>query len=460
MSSVTPPSRPTPPILSVSQLNSLARELLEEAFALVWVEGEISNLSRPASGHLYFTLKDERAQVRCALFRTRGRSLGFNPAEGDRVVARARLSLYEARGDYQLIIEGLEPAGDGALRRRLELLKQKLLAEGLFDSARKRPLPAFVQRIAVITSPSGAAIHDILTVLKRRFAAIEVTLLPVAVQGAAAAGEIIAAIATANRLADQFDLILLARGGGSLEDLWCFNDEQLVRAIFHSRLPVVSAVGHETDFTLADLVADLRAPTPSAAAELISPSQDAVLATLAQQIERLHGAMRQRLQRQQAHLTMLERRLRHPGQRLREQAQRVDELELRLRHGLLRQLRQSESRLQLLNGRLWQQLPNRRLDQHGSQLEALQRRLRQALRQRLDQRQHRLEQLLATLNAVSPLQTLARGYAIASRAGDGLLLRDADQVEPGQPVAVRLHRGRLLCRVEQRESEPDEVQDA
>lgn len=186
MSSVTPSSRPTPPILSVSQLNSLARELLEEAFALVWVEGEISNLSRPASGHLYFTLKDERAQVRCALFRTRGRSLGFNPAEGDRVVARARLSLYEARGDYQLIIEGLEPAGDGALRRRLELLKQKLLAEGLFDSARKRPLPAFVQRIAVITSPSGAAIHDILTVLKRRFAAIEVTLLPVAVQGAAA----------------------------------------------------------------------------------------------------------------------------------------------------------------------------------------------------------------------------------------------------------------------------------
>lgn len=460
MSSITPPSRPTPPILSVSQLNSLARELLEEAFALVWVEGEISNLSRPASGHLYFTLKDERAQVRCALFRTRGRSLGFTPAEGDRVVARARLSLYEARGDYQLIVEGLEPAGDGALRRRLELLKQKLLAEGLFDSTRKRPLPAWVQRIAVITSPSGAAIHDILTVLKRRFPSIEVTLLPVAVQGSAAAAEMVAAIATANRLADRFDLILLGRGGGSLEDLWCFNDEQLVRAIYHSRLPVVSAVGHETDFTLADLVADLRAPTPSAAAELISPSREALLATLAQQIDRLHGAMRQRLQQQQTQLNALERRLRHPGQRLREQAQRIDELELRLRHGLLRQLRQSEDRLQGLNGRLWQQLPRQRLDQHRSQLQALQWRLRQALTQRLDHRRHRLEQALATLNAVSPLQTLARGYAIANRAGDGLLLRDAEQVEPGQPVAVRLHRGRLLCRVEQCEPAPNEAADA
>lgn len=449
------PLQPTPPprqILSVSQLNSLARELLEEAFPLIWVEGEISNLSRPSSGHLYFTLKDERAQVRCALFRTRGRYLGFNPAEGDKVLARARLSLYEARGDYQLIVESLEPAGDGALRRAFELLKQKLLAEGLFDTARKRPLPPFVQRVAVITSATGAAIRDILSVLKRRFPAIEVTLLPVAVQGASAAGEIVAAIATANRLADQFDLILLGRGGGSLEDLWPFNEEQVVRAIYHSKLPVVSAVGHETDFTLADLVADLRAPTPSAAAELISPDQEALLAILAAFTARLQTAMRQRLAQQQARLTALERQLRHPGQRLREQAQRVDEFELRLRHGLRQRLRQAESRLLILNARLWRHLPNEQVERHGARLDALRRRLQQAMEQRLGHEQNRLTALLTTLNAVSPLSTLARGYAIVTRAEDGLLLHDAGQVECGQQVIARLHQGALLCRVEGRES--------
>jgi exodeoxyribonuclease VII large subunit len=277
-------------ILSPSQLNTLARDLLEGAFPLVLVEGEIGNLSRPGSGHLYFTLKDARAQVRCALFKPKSQWLNFAPREGLRVLARGRLTLYEARGDYQLILDSMEEAGEGALRRAFEELKARLQAEGLFDAARKRPLPAHVRRLAVLTSASGAVIRDIVSVLRRRFPLLEVELLPVPVQGDAAAAQIRAMLQRAIASA-RYDVMLLARGGGSLEDLWAFNDEALVRAIAASPVPVVSAIGHETDFTLADFAADLRAPTPSAAAELLVPDRANLLA-------RLHGLHRQ-LQSQQ-----------------------------------------------------------------------------------------------------------------------------------------------------------------
>jgi exodeoxyribonuclease VII large subunit len=268
-------------ILSPSQLNTLARDLLEGAFPLVWVEGELGNLSRPGSGHLYFTLKDARAQVRCALFKPKSQWLNFVPREGLRVLARGRLTLYEARGDYQLILDSLEEAGEGALRRAFEELKQKLTLEGLFETERKRPLPAFVRRLAVLTSPSGAAVRDVLSVLARRFPLLHVDVLPVPVQGEGAPAQIVTMLQRAYR-SGRYDTILLARGGGSLEDLWAFNDERLVRAIAQSPVPVVSAIGHETDFSLSDFVADVRAPTPSVAAELLVPSAQDLRARLRQ----------------------------------------------------------------------------------------------------------------------------------------------------------------------------------
>ncbi|HLT43769.1 MAG TPA: exodeoxyribonuclease VII large subunit, partial [Luteimonas sp.] len=260
-------------ILSPSQLNTLARGLLEDAFPLVWVEGELSSVARPSSGHLYFCLKDARAQVRCAMFRPKSTWLKFAPREGLRVLARGRLTLYEARGEYQLVLDHMEEAGEGALRRAFEELKARLQAEGLFDEARKRPLPAYVRRLAVLTSPTGAAVRDVLSVLARRFALLDVDVLPVQVQGATAAAQITAMLQRA-AASGRYDVILLARGGGSLEDLWAFNDEWLARAIAASPVPVVSAIGHETDFSLSDFAADLRAPTPSAAAELLVPHAD------------------------------------------------------------------------------------------------------------------------------------------------------------------------------------------
>ena len=260
-------------IFTVSDLNREARELLEGHFPLVWVEGEISNLARPSSGHIYFSLKDEAAQVRCAMFKMRNRLLNFQPENGQQVLARARISLYEARGDFQLIIEHMEETGDGALRRQFELLKHKLFEEGLFDESHKRELPSLPTRLGVITSPSGAAIRDILSVLKRRFPGIPILIYPVPVQGNEAPPAIIDAIKTAG-IRKDCDLLILARGGGSLEDLWAFNDESVARAIYHCPIPVVTGIGHEIDFTIADFVADFRAPTPSAAAEYISPDQN------------------------------------------------------------------------------------------------------------------------------------------------------------------------------------------
>ena len=445
--SAQPLSPPQRQVYSVAQLNREARALLEGSFPLIWVEGEISNLARPASGHIYFTLKDEQAQVRCAMFKMRRRLLDFQPENGSAVLARVRVSLYEARGDYQLIVEHLEEAGDGRLRREFERLKRRLAEEGLFDEARKRPLPALPRRIGIVTSPSGAAIRDVLSVLRRRFPAIPVLIYPVPVQGPDAPPAIVAALHTAARR-NECDLLIVTRGGGSLEDLWAFNDEAVARAIADSPIPVVSAVGHEIDFTIADFAADARAATPSAAAELVSPDRGEWLDTLRHWRSRLARTMQTRLARERQHLEALTRHLRHPGQRLQEQAQRLDELELRLTRALRGRLRHGRARLDTLAARLHGQSPRRQLQALQVRLDTDRRRLLAAMPQRLELERQRLSALARALDAVSPLATLSRGYAIVQDA-DGRVIRKASEVSVGDDVRVRLAEGRLGCRVEE-----------
>jgi exodeoxyribonuclease VII large subunit len=439
-------------VLSVSDLNQHSRQLLESAFSAVWVEGEISNFSAPSSGHWYFTLKDAAAQVRCAMFRNRNVRTRLRPAQGMRVVVRAAVSLYVARGDYQLIVEEMEPAGQGDLQRALELLKQKLAAEGLFAAGRKRVLPAYPRHLAVITSATGAALHDILTVLRRRYPALLVSVLPVQVQGEGSAQQIAAAIAFANRVGDQLqpplDVLLVGRGGGALEDLWSFNEELVARAIHASRLPVVSAVGHETDVTIADLVADVRAATPSAAAELLSPDREALLRALYAARSRLEQLLQRDLDARVRQLDWLRRRLRHPGSRLREQAQRLDELEMRLRSACVNRLRGLESRLLRARNKMLAQSPMIRVSGKELQLVQLRKRLERAAHAALRSRQERLAASAHLLDSVSPLTTLQRGYAIVTEFG-GSVLRDAASVAPGTRIEARLAQGSLHCTVDE-----------
>ncbi len=443
------PATPRRDVYTVSRLNAEANDLLESHFPLIWVEGEISNLSRPASGHLYFTLKDARAQVRCAMFRNRNRHLGFRPENGMQVLVRAGVSLYQPRGDFQLIVEVMEEAGHGALQRAFEELKRRLAEEGLFDESLKQPLPALPRCIGVITSPSGAAIRDILSVLARRFPAVPVLVYPVAVQGDEAVAEIIAALDVANRRRDC-DVLILARGGGSLEDLQAFNDERLARAIHASRIPVVSAVGHEIDFTIADFVADRRAPTPSAAAEMVVPDRNEWLARLRQLDARMAQHLRRRLQEMRMRLATLEARLQrqHPGRRLRQHSQRLDELGLRLERALRQGLHRRRHRLEALEARLHRFSPMPRLARTRQRLDDLRHRLIQATLARVEHARRECGTLARQLHAVSPLATLERGYAIVTD-GQGRILRSAAAVEPGDRVEARLAHGRLGCRVEE-----------
>lgn len=444
--STTP--QPMREIYSISRLNREARAVLEGNFPLLWVEGEISNLTRPRSGHIYFSLKDEFAQVRCAMFRMRAMNLAFSPRDGTQVLARVRVGLYEPRGDFQLVVDHMEESGDGALRRAFEALKQRLGSEGLFEEARKRPLPVLPRCVGVVTSPSGAAIRDILTVLKRRFPSIPVVIYPVAVQGDGAGREIAEAIRLAGRRR-ECDVLIVGRGGGSLEDLWAFNEEVVARAIHDSPLPVVSAVGHEVDFTIADFVADVRAPTPSAAAELLSPDREVWL----QRLQRLEGRLLQLQQQQLRHsaqqLHWLGKRLKHPGRRLQENAQRLDELEMRLLQAQRHLIRHQRARSEALRAGLEQHSPAARLQQLQQTQRELARRLQQGLRLRLSQLQQRLAAQAHSLETVSPLATLSRGYAIVSNAADDSIVRQADQVQVGDRLRTRLHQGELLCRVEE-----------
>ncbi|ABI56047.1 exodeoxyribonuclease VII large subunit [Alkalilimnicola ehrlichii MLHE-1] len=453
---VTTASQAPRTVYTVSQLNQEVRSLLETTLPPLWVEGEISNLARPRSGHLYFTLKDSAAQVRCAMFRNRNLLLRFQPGDGQRVLVRARAGLYPARGEFQLVVDHMEEAGEGALRRAFEALKARLEQEGLFDPAHKRPLPAFPRRLGVITSPTGAAIRDVLTVLRRRFPALPVLIYPVPVQGEGAGGQIAAAIEEADRRRDV-DVVLVTRGGGSLEDLWAFNEEVVARAIHACGLPVVSAVGHEVDVTISDLVADQRAPTPSAAAELISPDGPALLHQVRGLRDRLLQLTTQHHRRASDRLNGLARRLqaRHPGQLLRDRSQRLDELDQRLRHAMAQRLARHTQALDHLRARLRQGDPRLTIRRREEQRLALERRLHAAVRQQLQAREQRLSGLGRALHAVSPLATLSRGYAIARQGADGPVLRDSTQVAPGDAVRVRLHRGQLDCRVERVHGEPE-----
>ena len=453
MNHTAEPERRTQTPLSVSELNRQVRHLLEVSFMTVWVQGEISNFSRPSSGHWYFTLKDDKAQVRCAMFRNRNLFVKVPPQEGSQVTIRAKVSLYEGRGDYQLIAEDMETAGEGALRRAFEALKLKLAGEGLFDEVHKQPIPTLPRHIGVITSPTGAAIHDILTVLKRRFPAIPVTLFPVAVQGAEAAGEICRAIETANRRSDC-DVLIVGRGGGSLEDLWPFNEESVARAIFASRIPIVSAVGHEVDVTIADFVADLRAPTPSAAAEKVSPDQEELLRRLSQFELRLFSQIRNRLRQQQQVLENLAKRLKHPGHRLQEQAQRLDELELRLRQAQKRLLERHRQQVEGLRLRLRSRSPLNLIRLARQQSQNLRERLERATLHGLQQRRQRIEQAAHGLHAISPLATLGRGYSILLTEQQRAV-RQQDEVQPGDRLEARLQHGRLWVRVEEGQPEAD-----
>jgi exodeoxyribonuclease VII large subunit len=438
-------------VLSVSQLNNRARLLLEDVFAQVWVEGEISNLARPASGHVYFTLKDGQAQVRCALFRQNALRVRQALRDGLAVRVRGKVSLFEGRGDYQLILDSVEPAGDGALRLAFEALKGKLSDEGLFAAERKRPLPSHPRRIGIVSSPTGAVIRDIISVFRRRAPQVELTLVPTAVQGREATAQIVRALQLADR--QGFDALILARGGGSLEDLWCFNEEAVARALAACVTPTVSAVGHETDVSICDFVADMRAPTPSAAAELLAPHSADLQQRLAVLERRLQLCMRQHLHREQLRLEGLLRRLRHPGERLQQLALRVDDLERRLHQALQRRLGQSRERLLRLEHRLASRHPGRQLALLRQRLDSLAERLPRATLTGLRQRRLQLAALAQTLQVVSPLATLGRGYSILLDE-QGRAIRDARQTHVGQRLEARLGDGRLSVRVEDNHQEP------
>lgn len=437
-------------VYTPSRLNLEARTLLEGRFGLLWIEGELSNLARPSSGHIYFSLKDAGAQVRCAMFRGRNRLLDFRPADGQQVLIRARPSLYEGRGEFQLIVERMEQAGSGALQRAFEALKRRLDAEGLFAETLKRPLPAMPKRIGVITSPTGAALHDILHVLARRFPAIPVLVYPASVQGAQAPDELVAALGRAGRRGDC-DVLIIARGGGSLEDLQAFNDERIARAIRACPVPVVSGVGHEIDFTICDFVADRRAPTPSAAAELVVPDAADWMRNLRGLLARSSAALGDRLERRGERVAWLAGRLRlqHPEVRLRQRAQRVDELEHRLHQAWARRGAVVRHRIELLVERLARRSPAQRLATLRAGSDALGRRLLLGIDRHLATHRQAVAATARALDVVSPLATLDRGYAIVSRVEDGRVLLRATDVAPGASVEARLAEGRLLCRVEQ-----------
>ena len=432
---------------SVSEVNRQARLMLEQGLGEVWVEGELSGVSRPASGHLYFTLKDASAQLRCALFRHRARFVAAPMRDGDRVRVRGRISLYEPRGDYQLIAKAVQLAGEGELLAALERLKQQLATEGVFTNSRTLPCPP--RHLLVLTSPSGAAIRDVLAVLKARWPLARVTLIGVPVQGREAAPALIAALGLLNRqstLDPERDAVLITRGGGSLEDLWAFNDEHLARAIFHSRLPVMSAVGHEIDTTLADLAADMRAPTPSAAAEMLVPDSHELAQRLVGLERRLSRGIQVRLDGESQHLDHLRSRLRHPGEALGRQRHLLRELEVRLCRAAQARLTNERQLLQHRQQRLGACHPRRELVHAAERLDRARQRLQHTMPRTLANQRERLAGLARQLHAISPLAVLGRGYAILENEA-GQVIQRAPDVEPGQALTARLGEGHLDLKV-------------
>ncbi|HAK34569.1 MAG TPA: exodeoxyribonuclease VII large subunit [Pantoea sp.] len=432
---------PVANVFTVSRLNTTVRQLLEQEMGSVWLSAEISNFSQPASGHWYFTLKDDGAQVRCAMFRNSNRRVTFRPQHGQQILVRATITLYEPRGDYQLIIESMHPAGEGALQQQFELLKAKLASEGLFDQQHKQPLPEPAKQVGVITSATGAALHDVLRVLHRRDPSLPVIIYPTPVQGADAPAAIVRAIELANQRA-ECDVLIVGRGGGSLEDLWSFNEERVARAIFASRIPVVSAVGHETDVTIADFVADLRAPTPSAAAEIVSRNQTELLRQLLSQQQRLEMAMDYYLAQQQRRFSRLDHRLQqqHPQLRLARQQTALFRLQQRLNEAVENRLRQSLRQQDRLAQRLAAHQPQPRLFQAQRQLEQMRYRLQQSMEKMLNRDRQRFATLAAQLEGVSPLATLARGFSVTTDS-TGQVVKKTAQLQSGDTLRTRLDDG-------------------
>lgn len=438
-------SSPSRDVLSVTQLNRRAKMLLETQLPLLWIDGEISNLSQPSSGHWYFTLKDAGAQVRCAMFKGRNSRVRFAAQHGQQVLVRAKVSLYEGRGDYQLIVEHMEEAGLGALQRAYDALKHNLEQEGLFANEHKKALPTLPKRVALITSPTGAAVQDMVSVFARRYPLIDLVVLPVAVQGADAPAQIARAINMACRMRN-IEAIIVGRGGGSLEDLWAFNEEIVARAIFASKVPLVSAVGHETDFTIADFVADYRAPTPSAAAEVLSPNGEEILSALEGHEILLEEALWRKLDASRQKLEHLRARLRHPGDRLNGWAQQLDNLEIRLSRAIKSQLHEHHHQVRQLSLRQSQFHPQEKLQQLQQKLNYLQQRLYHESDINLQAQKQRLTKACALLDSVSPLRTLNRGYAMVTDNKNSVLT-NAKDVKTGDTIQAQLASGKLTCTV-------------
>lgn len=430
-------------IFTVSSLNAEVRLLLENEMGIVWLVGELSNLSMPVSGHWYFTLKDSRAQVKCAMFRGNNRRVTFKPANGTQVLVKARLSLYEPRGDYQLIIESMQPEGDGRLQQQFEQLKMNLAAEGLFAQSLKKPLPEQPKRVGIITSKTGAALHDILNVLQRRDPSLPVVIYPTMVQGEGSAISIAQAIGRANSR-QECDVLIVGRGGGSLEDLWAFNEEIVARTIAASQIPIISAVGHEVDVTIADFVADMRAPTPSAAAELVSRDNSHQTQKISQKTQQLTHSVRQYLSDRRHHLTQLQHRLerQHPQLRLNQQSQRLDDVSSRLERAMKNYIVQHRQHLNRNEHKLALHSPVQTLKQQANRLERVESRLHDAMDRRLLTARHQLAMAAEKLETVSPLATLRRGYSI-TRDSKGKVIRTTDQVNHGDTIITKVANGEI-----------------
>lgn len=450
--SLTPPSKPVAQErpMTVSQLTRAGKNLLETYLPRLWVEGELSNVSKPSSGHWYFTIKDPKAQVRCAMFRNRNIYARIQPEAGQKVLLRAKASLYEGRGDFQLIVDEIQPAGQGDLQRAFDELKAKLLKQGWFDASIKKPLPPWPKRIVVLTSPTGAVIHDIARVLARRCSSIEVNILPIAVQGKNAAPDIVNALRQANEQqtngAYLGELIVLARGGGSLEDLWAFNEESVARAIYESELPVVSAIGHEVDFTIADFMADVRAPTPSVAAELVSPDIRDIQTNIQRLRAQLFSNITQVLSKQRQQLRYFHARLKHPGERLQARAQKIDFLETRLYHAIAQKKDKSQQELKKWHNQLNQMNPKITVKRVREQLGILANRMPGLMQQRIKSKQKDLHHNIQRLNTLSPLNTLERGYAIVEDK-EGHLVKNVNSVKKDSLLKTRLADGFVHSKV-------------
>jgi len=434
-------------ILTVSDLTSLIKSTLEDTFYDVWVEGEIYNLRIHTSGHVYFTLKDNSSQIKAVLFRSSARLLKFIPQDGMHVLCRGRITIYESRGEYQIIVDYMEPKGVGALLIAFEQLKEKLAAEGLFDEARKRPIPILPKKIGIVTSPTGAAIRDILKVIDRRFANVEIIIAPASVQGERAAPEIVEAIADLNNMGD-IDVLIVARGGGGIEDLWPFNEEIVARAIYNSRIPVISAIGHEIDYTIADLVADLRAPTPSAAAEMVVKNKEDIQGKIETLHSRLLYAKKTFLDKRRERLYALSHRVLSPAREINRHIQRLDDIESRLASAMGRFIKDRRHHVAGLSKDIWAFNPGHRILFHRQRLEAYINPLIKNTVHLIAIKKNLLQGLAAKLDSLSPLAILARGYSITRKLPSLAVVTSPADVQRGDMVDIRLHEGNITCIVE------------